>query len=129
MKQTRLVVRGIAAAAVLAAAACTTDPNQCTLVGCDSGVLVVIDGIVSAQVTAEILVDGVVEVQAICATSQGVCQLVLADLTPTQLTVRVTGAAATAEESFSPTYEEQRPNGPDCPPVCLVARVDMVAAV
>lgn len=110
-------------------AGCTTGPQGCTLIGCSDGIAIDIDGIVSAQVTVEILVDGVVVGQTLCATSQGNCLVVLEDFVPDELTVRVTGVDSSAEETFTPTYMENQPNGPDCPPICLQALIEMTAVV
>lgn len=48
------------------------------------------------------------------------------DYAPDQLEVTLRFGGTERSESFTPTYETLRPNGPDCPPECRVGEVVLV---
>jgi hypothetical protein len=44
---------------------------------------------------------------------------------PARIRVVTTVNGSTREDHFAPVYRELRPNGPDCPPRCRIAEVEI----
>lgn len=111
--------------AVLAAAVGGCDlaePGLCTLVACTDGLLIEFNGTPAAEFTVIATAD-TGETESLTCTDQNACLLVFRDFTPPEVTIRYESSEQTIEQTFTPEYERTRPNGPDCPPECLVATV------
>lgn len=102
-------------------------PQQaCTLIGCSDGVTVVVTEAPDSPYTVEItLPDGTVLTRR-CEGVDGCAQgLFFGEVTAETVLVRVTGEGSASETMVSLEYEQLQPNGPDCPPTCAQARVEV----
>jgi len=96
----------------------------CTKIGCSDGLTVVVENAPAAPYTVEVgLPDGTSRTAPCEAGCDG--GLFFEGVTADEVTVRITGSAGTSSQSVRPTYTDSRPNGPDCPPVCRQARVQV----
>lgn len=97
----------------------------CTLIGCDSGIEVVLenepDGAYRIEAFADS--DGPRHVYE-CSSATG-CQdrVFFTDFTPVRIFIDVTSANGTERYEVLPKYREHRPNGPNCPPRCRTATI------
>jgi hypothetical protein len=103
----------------------TDPPHVCTRAGCSSGLEVVLERTPPEPFRVELEVPGTparfvyrCDEPARCAD-----RVFFADFTPDYVRIRVITGTDTVTQAAQPTYEELRPNGPDCPPTCRVARV------
>jgi hypothetical protein len=116
--------------AVLAAnAACAPREAErtCTLIGCDDGWAVeIVGGTLPATYTVRAVVDGRVVATHAC-TPDNPCgrQLFLPGLTAAQADLEIVGADLDLRWTVRPEYQLVQPNGPDCPPTCRQARVQV----
>jgi hypothetical protein len=55
----------------------------------------------------------------------GSCEVGFHGFTPEEVTLTVTGDEQARSVTLDPTYEDFRPNGPDCPPICRQARAEV----
>ena len=95
----------------------------CTLIGCESGLTVVVEPAPSGDyaVRAE-TADSARTVQ--CTALQRCAEgAFFADFTPQRATVHVIAGGDTTVQSVTPSYETLQPNGPTCPPTCRRATV------
>ena len=121
------------AAILLVAADCPSspggigEPQQCTLVGCMDGLSVRLPaapaGAWRVQVTD--VATGATRTYDCPATSQCGSVAFFAEFTPARARVRVTTVGGSRDADVQPAYAESRPNGPDCPPVCRQAAVEV----
>jgi hypothetical protein len=100
---------------------------HCTLIGCYSGIAVHLAALPSGPYKVEILVAGAAPglYEYDCAGGEA-CQqdIFFPELLLDRIIVKVTtplGSRTT--EIPNPVYATSRPNGPDCPPLCLRATV------
>ena len=114
-------------ACLVAACRSATPPMQaCTLIGCSDGVTIIVAGAPPARYTVALeLPDGRrrslrCEAAAGCAAG-----LFFEDVSAEQVTVEISSDAGTSVHEVRPSYVESQPNGPDCPPVCRQARVEV----
>jgi hypothetical protein len=54
----------------------------------------------------------------------GANQVAILNFSPEELTITVESQGVNASQEFHPDYNEFRPNGPDCEPVCRSAKVE-----
>lgn len=92
----------------------------CTQIGCSDGLAVEIDGF-SEEVRIELAADG--ETRTLTCQPPGPCSHFVPDFMPEQVTMTAVLAGREEERAFTPEYRDERPNGPDCPPVCRQAKV------
>ena len=99
---------------------------DCTLIGCDSGLTVVIDnpppGPITIQATAADE-PGAVRTGSCPGTSGCINTVFLAAFTPGRVQLMVTTSAGTRQQDVTPSYVTSRPNGPKCGPTCRNATV------
>lgn len=119
---------------LLAATACaqsSDSPNEstpegervCTLIGCESGLDVRVEGIGNESFTVRAEGDGRTE-SATCRRDQGCSGTVfLRDFTAATATISVSHGTGTFTHTVRPDYGTLQPNGPDCPPTCTRAQV------
>jgi hypothetical protein len=110
---------------VIAIVACSTSPHVCTLVDCDSGLIVHVLGIENVTgIEAESRGGAVYKWE--CSPTTG-CgndpQALFSDFRPSIVRIRVIAGSDTTTREFEPVYEAWRPNGPDCDPVCWLGTV------
>lgn len=102
--------------------------DDCNLVGCTSGIEVVLDEYPDEpfRIVAESS-GGFTEYVYTCD-EVGKCNgpIIFTDFTPRNVTIRLITASGTVSEyHLIPRYEVGHPNGPDCPPACLFARIHL----
>ena len=113
---------GAACAALLAG--CSGFGGICTLVDCDSGLGVVFAQTPTGPYRVEVFTheDGPHYVFD-CENPPQCGYARFVDFTPVLVTIRVTTAAGTREQTALPKYSVDRPNGPHCEPTCKWATV------
>lgn len=94
-------------------------PGQvaCTMIGCSSGVRVVIEGNVPERYTVHVS-EGAQTLRTIVCTADAACDAFIEDELPTEVVVRITWADHDRDWTVNPTYRDVQPNGPACPPTC-----------
>lgn len=102
---------------------CGSIIQACTLIGCDSGLEIILENEPAGPYRIEAFVysDGPRYVYE-CSSTTG-CQdrVFLADFTPDRIFIEVIRAGGTERYEVLPEYRESRPNGPNCPPLCRTA--------
>jgi hypothetical protein len=105
-----------------------TPQQACTRIGCDSGWIVEIadPSALPQSYTVRVLVGGSVVASAQCSASQPCGDRVfLSGVTAEEATLEITGAAVPLRWTVRPEYTLLQPNGPQCPPTCRQARVQV----
>ena len=104
-----------------------TSNDGCTLIGCNSGLLVQLAGPVAGPYRIEVRTPGSTAVfVSECTTAAGCTGTgggFFPDFMPEQVSVTVTTARGTVRQDVRPTYTTSQPNGDECPPVCKQATV------
>lgn len=99
----------------------TGTPTMCTQIGCSDGLNVELDGF-DEEVELELTAGE--ETRTVTCLPPGPCRHFIPDFTPAEVTATALLDDGTEEErSFEPEYRDERPNGPDCPPVCRQASI------
>jgi hypothetical protein len=96
----------------------------CTAIGCSDGILVAFDEPPPNGTIIEVR-DVKGEVRTIECGVDRYCEYgaFFEGFTPLRATVRVVTPTGETSGVFDPVYEPRQPNGPDCEPTCLQARV------
>lgn len=114
----RLIVLAALSVAGSALISCNPlEPRACTLIGCNSGLRVEIEGTPSGPFTLTATAGGASE--SVSCEQGTACDLFFEDLTPSQVTISYESGGEEIEQTFSPSYTRSRPNGEDCPPECV----------
>lgn len=102
-------------------------PVICTLIGCTDGLTVQIEGMLPTTFVLEAVAPVGPPVIVECPDS-ALCgsNIFLEGFTPEEVTIRLSFDSDSVSETFNPFYETYQPNGPDCPPECLVASVTVL---
>ena len=102
-------------------------PQNCTLIGCNDGLEVVLDVAQTAPFRVEAELPGQSSRYVFDCTNRSQCsgRAFFADFTPDEVRIHVITESGTTTHLVRPVYSEHRPNGPDCPPRCRTARVDI----
>jgi hypothetical protein len=95
-------------------------PTMCTQIGCSDGLNVELDGF-DEELEVELTADG--ETRTVTCLPPGPCRHFIPDFTPAEVTATAFFPDREEERVFEPEYREERPNGPDCPPVCRQASI------
>ena len=99
----------------------------CTLVGCEDGVSILIGEERPDTLSVTVFVDdesepyGAIE----CTDPDHPCFFRVGEETPEKITVDIKWEGGEFLESFEPAYEAYQPNGPDCPPTCATASIEI----
>ena len=113
----------------LAIALTSCDPGErleaCTLIGCDSGLRVVLTAPPTAPYRVEAYVPGSAVRQVRQCTAGGPCDIAFAGFTPGQVTIEIITTVDTLRRDVAPSYQVSRPNGPGCDPECRNATVTL----
>ncbi|HEU4989472.1 MAG TPA: hypothetical protein VFT41_06805 [Gemmatimonadaceae bacterium] len=124
-----------ALAVLVTVAACghgTPTQRACTLIGCDSGITIMLSGTAAASVTrVEVSAPGDTTRAHDCTSTSpctGTFGVWFANYTPATVTVHLVMATDSRTYTITPTYKDQQPNGPDCPPVCHQATLSIDVA-
>jgi len=113
---------------LIGVAGCATTPRMasvCTEIGCSDGLTVEIVGNRTSHVTVEVAAVGHQTQTFECAATDAPCRTFYEGFTPQQVTVTVKMGDDTNQRTISPDYHDNQPNGPNCPPVCRQATVNM----
>jgi hypothetical protein len=108
------------------AASCSAFDPTCTLIGCGPSLMI---DIVPAPTTGSFRVEALVPGSDIRRTFEcpdaSRCSGVafFDDFSPEEVVIRVTTQAGTTEQTFRPSYQTFRPNGPRCEPTCRQGRI------
>lgn len=100
---------------------------MCTQIGCDDGVTVQLSEERPDSLSLTIYIDdnsGAFD-SVICTDQVSSCIIRAGGVTPEKVTVEIKWANEEFRQTFSPEYERFQPNGPDCPPVCEVAAIEI----
>lgn len=116
---------GVCAASLLACGGIAESPPQvCTLIGCESGVNILLGSGYVTPVTVEAgPVDGAMQSRTCDSALACTAGVFFADLSAPELRVRVISAGDTIVRTVRPDYRVTQPNGPDCPPTCRQGQV------
>jgi hypothetical protein len=118
--------RPLSAACVALLAGCSGISDLCTLVGCDSVLVVRLAQTPTGPYRIEVFSrDDAPHYVFDCANPATCGEARFLDYTPDRVTIRVTTAAGTGEQTVRPAYDVDRPNGPNCEPTCKGAIVTM----
>jgi hypothetical protein len=108
-----------------ALASCCSFNDVCTLIGCNDGLQVVLEGTLPADVTVEAIAAGGERRTEQCADVDP-CSVLFEGFHPEDVTVRVAWNGNTEVVAARLEYTEYRPNGRCCPPTCRTATVSIV---
>jgi hypothetical protein len=95
-------------------------PTMCTQIGCSDGLNVELDGF---DEELEVELTAGEETRTVTCLPPGPCRHFIPDFTPAEVTATALFGDREKERVFEPEYREERPNGPDCPPVCRQASI------
>ena len=98
--------------------ACDFPPGACTLAGCESGLIVAIQGSPPGPWRIEVSASGVETQVRECPAGNQCGSVMFSGFTPPTATITVTMGDRTATSQVTLTRREVRPNGPSCEPVC-----------
>jgi len=105
-----------------------TDNDQiCTLIGCEDGVTVQIseNRPDSLSLTIYLNDDSEAHTSTICTNPDSSCAIRTGGKTPETVTVEVEWGNELYRQTFTPEYEGFQPNGPNCPPTCRTALIEI----
>ena len=121
-----LISLSIAAGACLAAACSVFDPGAvCTLRGCPPSLTIELAETPTVPFRIEASAVGSEDRRVFDCPDPSRCfaGAWFHDFTPADVVVRVTTQAGAVEQTFRPSYQTVRPNGPHCEPTCRQAVV------
>jgi hypothetical protein len=102
--------------------------QACTRIGCEDGWTLELVGAAAlpATYTIRVLVDGAVVASVQCSPARP-CgeQVFVAGVTAAEAELEIIGGAAPLRWTVTPEYTSLQPNGPNCPPTCRQARVQV----
>ena len=111
-------------ALVLAACGKSTDPVRfCTEIGCDSGIEIVLENRPAGahRIEAYVYSQGPRYVYRCDQPSGCSDRVFFTEFIPNRVFVEVISDTGTQRYEAVPRYQEARPNGPECPPLCRTA--------
>lgn len=99
----------------------------CTQIGCDDGVTVQLLEERPDSLSLTIYMDDNSEAFdfVICTDQVSSCFIRAGGITPEKVTVEIKWGNEEFRQTFSPEYESFQPNGPNCPPDCEIATIDI----
>ena len=115
----------LAGAGALGGCAQSPPPSEvCTLIGCDSGLTVVVEPGPSGEYTVRAETSGD-SARTVQCTAMQPCAggAFFRDFTPERATIQVIAGGDTTVQAVAPSYETLQPNGAECPPTCRRATV------
>jgi hypothetical protein len=102
--------------------------QACTRIGCDDGWTVELVGAAAlpATYTIRVLVDDAVVASVQCTPTQPCGERVfVAGVTAAEAELEIVGGEVPLRWTVTPEYNTLQPNGPNCPPTCRQARVQV----
>ena len=115
----------VAVVPVLLAGCSRSAPPEraCTLIGCEDGLAVVIEGAPQGPYRVEARAEGEAPRVQECPSTASCGRIFFADFLPAEVTVEVIAGGSASSRTVRPAVETLEPNGPGCPPICRQARV------
>ena len=98
--------------------------RACTKVGCSSGLAVEVTNSLQQAVTVNVRSGNQIIHTFRCEPGQP-CRSFIENQTPERVVVSVQYSGGPVSKEFTPVYQMNRPNGPDCPPDCRQATVTL----
>lgn len=112
--------------------------QECTLLGCENTLSISMSGDIPNEYTLMVTDSEGNDIIKSCISGEGrslsnssggvICEswgVSIRNYSPDDLIITIDWANGSMSESFRPTYEQFRPNGPGCPPVCRVGMVSI----
>jgi len=101
--------------------------QACTQIGCDDGINVQVSDERPDSLSLTIYLDDETEAfdSIVCTNQEPSCVLRTGGITPETVTVEIKWDTEEYRQIFTPEYESFQPNGPDCPPVCNIALLEI----
>jgi len=102
--------------------------QACTQIGCDDGINVQLSDERPDSLSLTIYLDDETEAfdSIVCTNQEPSCVLRTGGITPETVTVEIKWDTEEYRQTFTPEYESFQPNGPDCPPVCNIALLEII---
>jgi hypothetical protein len=99
----------------------------CTQIGCSDGFSVRVSDQRPDSLSISLFINEDAEPFASrhCTMPDQTCALFAEGVTPERVTVQIDWEGGAFRETFTLQYEEFQPNGPDCPPTCRNAGVEI----
>lgn len=122
----RALVLALSPLFLLAGCSWSTEPVEvCTLIGCDSGIEMILEQPPAGSYRIEAYVNSQGPRYVYRCDRQVGCseRVFFTDFTPYRVFVEVVTDSGTQRYEVLPKYSESQPNGPDCPPLCRTAVV------
>jgi len=104
---------------------CSNLTGACTLIGCDNHLRIAFETPPSGAVRVEALEEGATSPRVVECASASACPFgaTFQDFTPAHVIITVITDQGSKQFDLRPAYEQIRPNGRNCGPVCTQARV------
>lgn len=102
--------------------------RACTLIGCENGLTVTLQNAPAGAFAVELRVPGAAVRRQECASAAQCTTLVFDGVVEAAATVAIITPGGEVTRDVRPQYTRLRPNGPDCEPTCLQARVTVSAS-
>lgn len=118
---------GISAPLFLAVGFLGCGEQECTLIGCSDSLYIRVrtaDSMVVGTFTGTITADGTSQ-QFACPSARCDGNAFVFSDTPNHVRVEVSTPSASGSVEIDPIYEESRPNGPNCSPVCKSGQLEV----
>jgi len=118
-------MRVLPALGIALLAGCNGIDGACTLIACDSGLIVQLAQAPTTAYRIEVFSQESGPHYIFDCDNPAQCgtEAQFADFMPEAVTIRVITSAGTREQTAHPAYTVSRPNGPNCEPTCRQARV------
>lgn len=119
---------GIALLVMLGCSSNAVDEQRaCTLIGCEDGLSVQVSNSLNQSLTVNVR-SGAQLIGTFTCTAGQPCAGFIRNQTPPNVTVEVTSQAGTVTRNYMPEYRLSRPNGPNCPPECRQATINVAVS-
>lgn len=124
MRAVAFLLLSVTTLSLLGGCAAPAPPQQmCTMMGCEDGLGVVVEGTPVGAYRIEARAAGGETQVRECASPQACGLVFFAGFLPEEVTVEVIAGGERSSRTARPLVESVQPNGPDCPPTCRQARV------
>ena len=99
----------------------------CTLVGCEDGVSISISEERPDSLSLTVFINDETDPYGSreCVDERLGCGFWVGGKTPETVRVHIEWDEGEFSENFEPVYEAYQPNGPDCPPTCAMASIEI----
>ena len=127
MRVTRNWLGGLVpVAAIVLVSACSSNEAEvaCTMIGCENGLSIEVNGTLPFPYKVHVRAGGETLHSFDCAANEP-CTAFVANHTPREVTIAVETPQGEVSNTYVPEYRTSRPNGPNCPPECRQARIQV----